>query len=138
MHHSTRPVYQGFDGTAAAGTIANWVAEMAAFLKQVDPNHLVTVGEDGFYGCCNAPANPGVMYSEWASDEGQDFLADHASPDIDFATFHGVQSSFASTLAACSTSKQMLGELICADTLHAPVHAKCKRNVIYTLGCGLG
>ena len=26
--------------------------------------------------------------SPWAAAEGQDFLADHASPDIDFATFH--------------------------------------------------
>ena len=26
-----------------------WVAEMSAFVKRVDPNHLVTIGEEGFF-----------------------------------------------------------------------------------------
>uniref|UniRef100_A0A1D2A9E3 mannan endo-1,4-beta-mannosidase n=1 Tax=Auxenochlorella protothecoides TaxID=3075 RepID=A0A1D2A9E3_AUXPR len=70
-----------------AGTIAAWVKEMAAFVKQADPNHLLTVGEDGFFAA-GGTANPGVQYTEWAAEEGQDFIADHSSPDIDFATFH--------------------------------------------------
>ncbi len=65
------------------------MVRFAAFVKQEDPNHLLTVGEDGFYGCCKAPANPGVRWSEWAAEEGQNFIADHASPHIDFASFHG-------------------------------------------------
>lgn len=28
----------------------SWIEEVSAFLKQQDPNHLVTVGEEGFYG----------------------------------------------------------------------------------------
>ena len=38
---------------------------------QVDPNHLVTTGEEGFYACCGNPANPGQPYTEWAAEEGQ-------------------------------------------------------------------
>ncbi len=72
----------------------------AAFVKKEDPNHLLTVGEDGFYGCCKAPANPGVQWSEWAAEEGQDFIADHASPHIDFASFHGWVSG-GSPLGTC-------------------------------------
>ena len=26
--------------------------------------------------------------TEWAAEEGQDFIADHSSPAIDFATIH--------------------------------------------------
>lgn len=30
--------------------IQNWIEEVSSFLKEQDPNHLVTVGEEGFYG----------------------------------------------------------------------------------------
>ena len=30
-------------------TLAGWVAEMAAHVKALDPNHLLTVGEEGFW-----------------------------------------------------------------------------------------
>lgn len=35
---------------APAHSVQSWIEEMSAFLKAQDPNHLVTVGEEGFYG----------------------------------------------------------------------------------------
>eukprot|EP00884_Botryococcus_braunii_P009399 jgi/Botrbrau1/18460/Bobra.0072s0043.1 len=68
-----------------------WINEMAPYVKSLDPNHLVSVGSEGFY----ASTNPNRAYlanpqgtSTWAATEGQDFVADNTSPSLDFATFH--------------------------------------------------
>lgn len=71
-----------------AGTVAAWYEEMAEYVKSIDPNHLVTTGEEGFYADGANPGNPGSEFGPWAAKEGQDFLADHSSPAIDFSTIH--------------------------------------------------
>ena len=57
----------------------------------------MTIGEEGFYSrtCERVHLNPGagkrrtgIASSPWALMEGQDFLANHRSPYIDFATVH--------------------------------------------------
>ena len=63
-------------------TLLNWVAEMSAHVKQVDPNHLVTVGDEGFFRRDGSP--------DWVYDgsQGADFEAFLAVPTIDFGSFH--------------------------------------------------
>ena len=65
---------------------------MAPFVKQLDSNHLLTVGEEGFWSTTADRLLDNPIYqpagTNWARDDGQDFLADHSSPYIDFATFH--------------------------------------------------
>ena len=67
--------------------VQSWIDEMAKYLKKADPNHMITVGEEGFYtkGSAGESVNPGTG---WASLTGQDFLANHASKAIDFAAAH--------------------------------------------------
>ncbi|KAI3438631.1 hypothetical protein D9Q98_001053 [Chlorella vulgaris] len=69
--------------------LSSWVEEMAAHVKALDPNHLLTVGEEGFYpaGLPQTAANPQGA-SSWANTEGQSFVVDHSSPNIDFLAIH--------------------------------------------------
>ena len=40
-------------------TLHAWVVQMAAFVKSIDPIHLLTIGSEGFFG----PSTPLYLYS---------------------------------------------------------------------------
>ncbi|KAL0430417.1 UNVERIFIED_CONTAM: Mannan endo-1,4-beta-mannosidase 4 [Sesamum radiatum] len=64
--------------------IQNWAAEMSAYLKLIDKNHLLEIGTEGFYGesiSGKKQDNPGY-------EVGTDFIANNLIPQIDFATIH--------------------------------------------------
>eukprot|EP01025_Chloroclados_australasicus_P000916 TRINITY_DN1030_c0_g1_i3.p1 TRINITY_DN1030_c0_g1~~TRINITY_DN1030_c0_g1_i3.p1 ORF type:complete len:692 (+),score=68.05 TRINITY_DN1030_c0_g1_i3:194-2269(+) len=64
-----------------------WIRDMAAFVKSIDPNHLVTTGMEGF---SQNPSQEGYFDnpSQWSICEGTDFIAAHRSAAIDYATIH--------------------------------------------------
>lgn len=74
--------------------IADWINDVACHLKAADPNHMVGLGEEGFFGRdsdlnqnnpTGVPGNVGPGWSKWV---GQDFQSQHSSSCIDFASFH--------------------------------------------------
>ncbi|XP_022869478.1 mannan endo-1,4-beta-mannosidase 2-like [Olea europaea var. sylvestris] len=68
-------------------TLQDWIEEMSYFVKSIDPNHLVTVGLEGFYGPKNSKRlsfNP----EYWAADLGSDFTRNSMISTIDFASVH--------------------------------------------------
>ena len=70
-----------------AGPLQSWLEEMARFVKKLDRNHLLSTGEEGFYSLATVgsrTANPEF----WAYTTGQDFVENHAIPEIDFAVAH--------------------------------------------------
>jgi len=65
--------------------LQNWIETESAYVKELDPNHLVTVGEEGFW----APGpNDWQNPTGWAKDMGQNFRLNHMPDSIDFATIH--------------------------------------------------
>ncbi len=63
---------RGFHNNAAA--FNTWLDDTAAYIKSLDPNHLVTTGCEG-----DTP---------WPSWNGLDFTVNHDGPDIDYTTIH--------------------------------------------------
>jgi mannan endo-1,4-beta-mannosidase len=71
-------------GTCTADTLTGWADEMSTFVKSLDPNHMVSVGDEGFH--------PGVggTSSQWPYNitDGVDHARLTALPNVDFGTYH--------------------------------------------------
>lgn len=67
----------GWDTT----TLSSWAGEMSAHLKSLDPNHLVSVGDEGFL-------NQNGEHFAYRAEAGVDHAALTALPHVDFGTFH--------------------------------------------------
>jgi mannan endo-1,4-beta-mannosidase len=70
---------------------------MSAHVKKVDPNHMVTMGSEGFWGQRSplaAKYNPGGSVgiydgrTTWAAMTGQNFTDQHKFSTIDFCAAH--------------------------------------------------
>lgn len=64
-----------------AHLLTEWIDEMSTFVKELDPNHLVTWGGEGGFN---------QESDDWAynGSDGGDFDAELALENIDFGTFH--------------------------------------------------
>ncbi|KAF8608734.1 glycoside hydrolase [Ceratobasidium sp. AG-I] len=69
-------------GTCTPATITAWATEISAYIKSIDSNHLVALGDEGFY---NQPNGPNYPYQ---GGEGIDFEANLKISTLDFGTFH--------------------------------------------------
>ncbi|PPQ65193.1 hypothetical protein CVT24_011377 [Panaeolus cyanescens] len=69
-------------GTCTTTTITNWAKEISAYIKSIDSNHLVALGDEGFF---NQPNGPNYPYQ---GSEGVDFDANLQISTLDFGTFH--------------------------------------------------
>ncbi|KAJ7849909.1 glycoside hydrolase superfamily [Mycena leptocephala] len=66
-------------------TITNWASQISAFIKSLDPNHLVAIGDEGFI---NDPVPHNFDYPYQGATIGIDFAANLAISTLDFGTFH--------------------------------------------------
>lgn len=63
-------------------TLTNWVSMMSAYIKSIDPNHMVTVGDEGFF------KRPGSSSWPYSGGEGVDTEAFLNVDTIDYGTYH--------------------------------------------------
>jgi mannan endo-1,4-beta-mannosidase len=64
-------------------TLTAWAEEMSAYLKSIDPNHLVGVGDEGYFCCSRAGGNK--LYN---GAHGVDCERLLGIPSVDFGTCH--------------------------------------------------
>jgi len=76
------------DGNAdCPSRVQNWLDMMSKHVRNLDPNHLITVGSEGFYGK-STPALQQYNPQTWAAGTGQDYVNNTNLPNIDFGTVH--------------------------------------------------
>ena len=73
---------RGAPGTPSS-VINDWAGEMSSYLKSIDAEHLVAVGDEGFFE--QPPSNAHWTYH---ANNGVDHPALSALPNVDYGTFH--------------------------------------------------
>jgi len=63
-------------------TITTWATTISAYIKSIDSNHLVGLGDEGWFN------DPGNALYPYQGAEGIDFVANLAISSLDFGTFH--------------------------------------------------
>ncbi|KAI6081969.1 glycoside hydrolase family 5 protein [Hypoxylon rubiginosum] len=79
-------------GNCTAETLTVWVDEMSAFVKSLDPDHLVTWGGEGAF-------NRDSDDSSYNGSDGGDFDATLALPNVDFGVYHTYPDWWGKTVA---------------------------------------
>jgi mannan endo-1,4-beta-mannosidase len=74
---ANEPRCQGCD----TSVITQWARNTAYYIKTLDKNHMVAIGDEGF-------GIPGDTSYPYGYSEGVDFEKNIAIPEIDFGTFH--------------------------------------------------
>lgn len=77
--------YGSSSGNCNVATTTAWATEMCQFIKSIDSNHMVSLGDEGFYAKLNGKENDGWPYS---CEDGVDFEKFMNIDCLDFGTFH--------------------------------------------------
>ncbi|KZW01219.1 CEL4a mannanase [Exidia glandulosa HHB12029] len=84
---ANEPRCGGSSGSPSAScnstTLFNWAKTTSAFIKSIDSNHLVAIGDEGWINSANPPS-----YPYQGNSIGIDFQANLAITTLDFGTFH--------------------------------------------------
>jgi mannan endo-1,4-beta-mannosidase len=99
-------------GTCTQDTLTSWADEMSTYINSVDPNHMISVGDEGFLDHGNANDWP------YNAADGVDHEALTALPNIDFGTYHAYPDSWGHDVAW--TTQWIRDHNAAAATLNKP------------------
>ncbi|KAL1696278.1 glycoside hydrolase family 5 protein [Schizophyllum commune] len=116
---ANEPRCRGSPGTSSGSctteTVSAWIEEISAYIKSLDSNHLVAVGDEGFF---NQPGNPSYPYQ---GGEGVDFDANLAISSIDFGTFHAYPEAWGQSDAEAWGTQWIADHATSQETVGKPV-----------------
>ncbi|XDG08384.1 hypothetical protein ABKA04_007999 [Annulohypoxylon sp. FPYF3050] len=119
--------------------LTNWAADTSAYVKSLDPNHMVTLGDEGF-GLAGDGSYP------YQFGEGLDFAANLKIETLDFGTFHLYPSTWGTQYdwgngwieahgKACEAAgKPCLFEEYGSTTDHCGIEGKWQNTALSTPG----
>ncbi|GJP44188.1 hypothetical protein CLOM_g3577 [Closterium sp. NIES-68] len=70
-----------------------WITDMAAYVKSLDSNHLLSIGSEGFYGPSTPDRAKALNAEWWMMNVGTDFVRNNKAPGIDIASVHAYANS---------------------------------------------
>ncbi|OIW28323.1 glycoside hydrolase [Coniochaeta ligniaria NRRL 30616] len=69
--------------------ITTWAANVSAYIKDIDPNHMVTLGDEGWFGSADGYTDGDPSSTAYlANYNGVDFVANLKIPTLDYGVFH--------------------------------------------------
>ncbi|KAH7912404.1 glycoside hydrolase family 5 protein [Hygrophoropsis aurantiaca] len=104
-------------GTCTVSTITTWAETISSYIKSIDSNHLVGMGDEGWF---NDPSSTDYPYE---GQEGIDFVANLAINTLDFGTFHLYPESWGETSNPTTWGQQWI-------TDHATAQVNANKPVI--------
>ncbi|KAK3374342.1 family 5 putative glycoside hydrolase [Lasiosphaeria ovina] len=68
--------------------IAAWAAGVSAYIKSLDPLHMVSLGDEGWFGPSSGFSNPNGSNYAYEANDGVDFVTNLKIPTLDYGVFH--------------------------------------------------
>ncbi|KAI1807039.1 carbohydrate-binding module family 1 [Daldinia bambusicola] len=128
----------------ATSVLTSWARATSAYVKSLDPKHMVTLGDEGF-GLESSGGGDGITYP-YQFVEGTDFAENLKIDTLDFGTFHLYPSSWgtwddwgnawieAHGQACAAAGKPCLFEEYGSKTDHCGVEGKWQKTALSTKG----
>ncbi|KAL5526177.1 hypothetical protein ACEPAG_7516 [Sanghuangporus baumii] len=119
---ANEPRCSGSTGSASAAcdtkgsTIKAWATTISQYIKSIDSNHLVAMGDEGWFELANPPTYP------YAPGVGIDFVSNLGIETLDFGTFHSYPESWGQSANESAWGVQWIADHASAQkTANKPV-----------------